>query len=110
MLALLAAIAGIWMHGKHYGDTTARAELKLKADAEAESNRLRARSAASTYEAQRAAALARLTKPAPEATYALHATICPPPGALGKPLELGDVPVPGVWLDRLRDAGADFTD
>jgi hypothetical protein len=70
---------------------------------------LRARAAATDYEAQRAAIARRATSPSPESRYALHATICPPAGAFSRPLELGDVPVPGVVLDRLRDAGADFT-
>lgn len=78
------------------------------AEAQRESQRLRAQAAASTYEAQRAAIAARLTKPSPEVANALHAPICPPqPGVPGR-LELGDVPIPAAVLQRLRDAGADY--
>lgn len=112
-LGLLAAVAG---YGYHHGAQRvqarwdkAAAEQRAAAEAARESDRLRAQAAAKSYEAQRAAITARLTKPSPEAAYALHATICPPAGALGRPLELGDVPVPGAVLDRLRDAGADYT-
>jgi len=114
-LALTALLGGIWFHGHHAGVASVQAKWdaqvvadKEAEEARAESNRLRSSAAATTYETQRAAITARLTKPAPEAAYALHATICPPSGALGKPLELGDVPIPAVWLDRLRDAGADY--
>lgn len=112
VLALLAGAAG---YGYHHGAQSVQArwdkqtaELKAAADTQAESQRLRAQAAATDYETQRAAIAARATRPSPEASYALHASICPPPGALGKPLELGDVPVPAVWLDRLRNAGANY--
>lgn len=113
--AVLALLAGIWFHGRHIGAAGVQArwdeqtrEAKDAADAARESDRLRARSAETTYEAQRAAIARRATTPPPELTYALHATICPPAGALGKPLELGDVPVPAAVLQRLRSAGADY--
>jgi hypothetical protein len=113
VLALSALFAG---YGYHHGAQRVQrrwsAQLaadKAAAEAQAESNRLRARAAATDYEAQRAAIARRATSPSPESRYALHATICPPAGAFSRPLELGDVPVPGVVLDRLRDAGADFT-
>lgn len=79
---------------------------KAAADAAREVDRLRARSADADYQARRAAAARR--EPSPESAYALKATICPPAGVFGRPLELGDVPVPGAVLDRLRDAGADY--
>ncbi|KQY83642.1 hypothetical protein [Pelomonas sp. Root1444] len=115
LLGVLALLAGVWFHGDRTGAAGVRAEWDAQrlaeqqaAEAQAEQQRLRARAAATDYETKRAALLRRLTQPSPESVYALHATICPPAGALGKPLELGDVPVPGVWLDRLRNAGADF--
>lgn len=115
LLGVLALLASAWFHGNRTGAAGARADWKAQqladqqaAEAQAEQQRLRARAAATDYETKRAALLRRLTQPSPESVYALHATICPPAGALGKPLELGDVPVPGVWLDRLRNAGADF--
>lgn len=112
VLALLAAAAG---YGYHHGaqriqalwDAQVQAD-KAAAEAAAEADRLRSRAAATQYETQRAAAARRLTNPPPESEYALHRSICPPPGVLGKPLEFGDVPVPDSWLDRLRGAGADF--
>lgn len=114
--ALAALLAGIWFHGHHAGAAAVQAGWdaqvvadKAAAEASRESDRLRGRAAASSYETQRAAITARLTKPQPEATYALHATICPSSGAFGRSLELGDVPIPGAVLDRLRDAGADYT-
>lgn len=78
------------------------------AEAARESNRLLSSAAATQYEAQRAAAARRATQPSPESRYALTATICPPAGAFGRPLELGDVPVSRAVLNRLRDAGAEF--
>lgn len=111
----LALLAGAWCHGHRTGAAGVRADWQAEqladgdaADAQAEQQRLRGRAAAADYEAKRAAITRRLTQPSPEAQYALHATICPPAGALGRPLELGDVPVPGAVLDRLRNAGADF--
>jgi cytochrome c5 len=115
-LAIVAAIlAVVWLQGRHAGssgvqerwDAQVRAD-KDAADAAREADRLRSHAAATQYEAQRAAIARRATSPSPESVYALHATICPPAGALGKPLELGDVPIPAVWLDRLRDAGRDY--
>lgn len=112
-LMLLALFAGYgYRHGAQRVQARwdkAAAEERAAAEAQRESDRLRAQAAATSYEAQRAAIARRATQPSPESAYALHATICPPAGPLGRPLELGDVPVPGVWLDRLRDAGADFT-
>jgi len=112
VLVLLALAGG---YGYHHGAqrVQARWDKQVQADRDAaeawrETNRLRAQSAASTYATSSAAIAQRVAKPSAEATYALHATICPPAGALGKPLELGDVPVPAVWLERLRDAGADY--
>lgn len=112
---VLALLAGAWAHGRHVGAEGVQArwdaqviEAKRAAEVQAEQQRLRARAAASDYETKRAALLRRLTQPSQESAYALHATICPPPGALGKPLELGDVPVGAAVLQRLRDAGADF--
>ena len=84
------------------------AAQRAQAEADRESNRLRAQAAATDYETQRAAIARRVANPSTESVYALRSTICPPPGALGRPLELGDVPVPGAVLDRLRDAGADY--
>jgi hypothetical protein len=104
----VAAIAGAYLHGHRTGDEAARAELAAVADAQRESDRLRARAAATDYEARRAANARRAIQPSPESRYALTATICPPAGAFGRPLELGDVPIPGAVLDRLRHAGADY--
>lgn len=87
----------------------AEAEQRAQAETDRESNLLRGRAAATTYETQRAAIARRVSNPSPESVYALHTTICPAAGALGRPLELGDVPIPGSQLDRLRDAGADYT-
>jgi hypothetical protein len=113
VLLLLAGFAG---YGYHHGsqrvqrkwDAQVQAD-KAAAEALRESNRLRAQAASVDYEVQRAAIARRATQPSRESSYALHATICPPAGALGRALELGDVPVSGAVLDRLRDAGADFT-
>lgn len=109
-------LAGAWLHGHHQGAAGVQADWKAQqlaqrqaADAQAEQQRLRERAAAAAYETQRAAITRRAATPSPESAYALHATICPPAGALGRPLELGDVPVPGAVLDRLRRAGADYT-
>jgi hypothetical protein len=114
--AILALLVGVWLHGHRVGAAGVQAEWaaqvvadKAAAEAARESDRLRSRAAATSYETQRAAFAARLTKPPPESTYALHATICPPAGALDRPLELGDVPVPGAVLIRLRDAGSDYS-
>ncbi len=111
-LALVAAAGG---YGYRHGAQSVQArwdkqarEAQAAADALRESDRLRARAADADYQARRAAAARRSNSPSPESVYALHATICPPAGAFGRPLELGDVPVPGVWLDRLRSAGADY--
>jgi len=115
-LALAAIVAGIWFHGHHAGAAAVQAawDEQVRVDKEAaeavrESNLLRARAAATSYETQRAAIAARLNKPSQESAYAFHATICPKPGVLGQPLELGDVVLPDAVLRRLRDAGADFT-
>jgi len=111
-MALVAAAAG---YGYRHGAQSVqrkwdaqkvidqRAALDLR-----NADLLRASNAGIEYEAQRAAIARRATNPSPESVYALHATICPPAGALGKGLELGDVPIPAVWLDRLRGAGADY--
>lgn len=114
--AVLVLLVGAWFSGKNFGAERvqarwdkAAAEARAAAEAERESNQLRAQAAATSYEAQRAAIARRANTPSPESAYALHATICPPAGPLGRPLELGDVPVPRAVLDRLRDAGADFT-
>jgi hypothetical protein len=111
----LALLAGVWLHGRSTGAASVRAESQAQqladreaADAARESDRLRARAADADYQARRAAAARRAVTPSPESVYALHATICPPAGPLGRPLELGDVPVPRAWLNRLRDAGADY--
>lgn len=111
-LALLMAVAG---YGYHHGAQRVQAKWDAQAqaakdavDTARESERLRARAADSDYQARRAAADRRSTQPSPDAAYALHATICPPAGALGKALELGDVPVGAAVLQRLRDAGADY--
>lgn len=113
--AVVALLAGVWFHGRSSGADRVQAkwdqqvrEDKDAADAARESDRLRARTLDAEYQANRAAAARRLADPSPESVYALKATICPPPGALGKPLELGDVPIPGVWLERLRSAGANY--
>lgn len=113
VLAALALLAGIWFHGRHVGADGVRAEWQAQqqadreaADAERESNRLRAQAAAKDYESQRAAIAAR--QPSQEYRYALTARICPPPGALVRDYELGDLPLPGAVLDRLRAAGADY--
>lgn len=87
----------------------AAAEQRAQAETDRESNLLRSRAAATSYETQRAAIARRASTPSQESVYALRSTICPPPGALGRSLELGDVPVPSAVLDRLRDAGADYT-
>jgi len=115
--AVLALLAGVWLWGRHAGAAAVQArwdaqqrEQAAAVEAARESDRLRAQAAAASYEIQRAAAAHRAAQPSPESAYALHATICPPRGGtLGKPLELGDVPVPGAVLDRLRDAGADYS-
>lgn len=111
LAGVLGALA--WVH--HDGATRERAKWEAQqledqqaADAQRETQRLRAQAAATDYEAQRAAAVRRAATPSPEAANALHATICPASGP-SKPLELGDVSVPAVWVDRLRDAGADYT-
>ena len=115
ILAGLALLAGAAGYGNHHGAMRVQAkwdkaiaEAKAADDAARESDRLRARSAETTYETQRAAIARRAATPSPESVYALHATICPPAGPLGRAIELGDVPVPRVWLDRLRNAGADY--
>lgn len=115
ILAGLALLVGAAGYGYHYGTQKVQrkwdaqvAADKAAAEAARESDRLRARSAETTYETQRAAIARRAATPSPESVYALHATICPPAGPLGRALELGDVPVPRVWLDRLRNAGADY--
>jgi hypothetical protein len=90
-------------------DAQTRAD-KDAADAAREVNRLQSSAAATLYERQRAAAARRTANPSPESEYALHRSICPPPGALGKPLEFGDVPVPDSWLERLRGASAPLGD
>lgn len=115
-LAVLALLGGAWFHGRSSGADAVQANWDAErvaqaaaAEAARESNRLRGQAAATTYETQRAAFARRATPRTPEARYALTATICPPAGAFGKPLELGDVPIPGTELQRLRDAGADFT-
>ena len=113
-LAVLALLAGIWFHGHHTGaesvqtkwDAQVRAD-KDAADAAREVDLLRSSAAATAYEARSATIARRATQPSPEAAYALHATICPPAGALGR-LELGDVPLPAAVLQRLRDASADY--
>lgn len=113
--AVLALLAGVWFHGRSSGADSVQArwdqqvrEDKEAADSARESDRLRARTADADYQGSKAAAARRAATPSPESVYALRSTICPPPGALGKPLELGDVPIPGVWLERLRSAGADY--
>jgi hypothetical protein len=113
--AALALLAAVWFHGRGAGAASVRVEWQAQqlhdreaADAARESDRLRGRAADADYQARRAAAARRAVTPSPESVYALHATICPPAGPLGRPLEFGDVPVPGAWLDRLRDAGADY--
>lgn len=112
---VLALLAGVWLHGRHVGDEAvteawaAADRERDEADAAASAaQREQARAAAAQYEAKRAAIARRATQPSPESEYALHATICPPAGTFARPLELGDVPVPGAVLDRLRNAGADF--
>lgn len=112
VLALLVGAAGYgYRHGsqsvQRKWDAQVRAD-KDAADAAAEADRVRSRAAATKYEAQRAAIVRRATSPSPESVYALHATICPPAGPLGRALELGDVPVDRAILDRLRNAGADY--
>lgn len=116
LLVLLLLLAGAAGYGDHHGAQRVQArwdkavaEERAAAEAQRESDRLRAQAAATSYEAQRAAIARRAANPSQESVYALRSTICPPPGALGHPLELGDVPVPGPVLDRLRDAGADYT-
>lgn len=113
--AVLALLAGVWLHGNHAGAAGVRARWQAQqvadetaANAQAEQQRLRARAAAADYETQRAALTVRLTQPSAEARNALHAPICPPAGP-SPVLELGDVPVPAAVLQRLRDAGTDFT-
>lgn len=112
LLALVLAAGYGYRHGAMKVQAKWDAQVvadKAAAEALRESNRLRAQAAATSYETQRAAIVARANKqPSQEATYALHATICPKSGVLGQPLELGDVPVDRAVLDRLRDAGADF--
>lgn len=111
-LVLLASVAG---YGYHHGaqriqakwDKAAR-EAKDAAEAEREANRLRSQAAAADYETKRAALQRRAAQLSQEAVNALHQPICPEPGVPGRPLELGDVPVPAAVLDRLRSAGADF--
>lgn len=112
LVALVIAAGYGYRHGSQ--SVQARWDKQAQADksaeeARAESNRLRSLAAATTYEAQRAAIARRATEPSPESRYALSATICPPAGAFGRPLELGDVPIDRSILDRLRDAGADYT-
>lgn len=114
-IAGVVVAGGIWFHGNRTGAAGVRAdwdqqvrEDKDAADAAREVDRLRARSADADYQARKATAARRTANPSPESEYALHATICPPAGPFGRPLELGDVPVPGSWLERLRDAGADY--
>lgn len=102
--ALLALLAGLWLHGRHTGAEAERQAQAEAAEAQREANRLRARAAEAGYEAQRAALARRPITPSPEVAHALAAPICPP----GTPLQLGDVPVPGAVLVRLRRAGADF--
>jgi len=113
MLVLLAGAAGYgYRHGAAKVQARwdkAAAEQRAQAEADREANRLRAQAAATSYEAQRAVIARRPAQPSQESVYALRSTICPPPGALGRPLQLGDVPVPSAVLDRLRDAGADYT-
>lgn len=111
--AVLALLAGVWFHGHHIGAASVQAKWGKQAQAdreaaetERESNRLRARAAAKDYEAQRAAIQAR--QPSQEYRYALTTRICPPPGAFARDYELGDLPLPGAVLDRLRSAGADY--
>lgn len=114
--AVLVLLAGAAGYGYRHGAARiqarwdkAAAEQRAQAAADREANRLRAQAAATSYEAQRAVIVRRPAQPSQESVYALRSTICPPPGALGRPLQLGDVPVPGAVLDRLRDAGADYT-
>jgi hypothetical protein len=112
LLALVLATGYGYRHGAARVQAKwdkAAAEQLAQVEAERESSRLRAQAAATTYETQRAAIARRPANPSQESVYALRTTICPPPGALGRPLELGDVPIPGAQLDRLRDAGADYT-
>lgn len=113
-LLIVSALLGVYTLGHRHGAAGVRADWQAQqiADREAaetlaESTRLRARASATTYETKRAAIARRATPPSPEAQYALHASICPPAGAFSRPLELGDVPVPAVLLDRLRRAGED---
>lgn len=113
--AVLALLAGFWFHGHHAGAANVQAawdkqarETKDAADAAREVDRIKSSAAAKTYEAQRAAIASRATPRTQEAAYALHATICPAAGTFARPLELGDVPVPGAELERLRSAGADY--
>lgn len=112
---VLALLGGAWLHGRQAGAGAVRADWQAQqiADREAaetarESDRLRARAAEASYFSRSAAAARRAATPSPESVYALHATICPPAGPLGRALELGDVPVSRAVLDRLRDAGADY--
>jgi hypothetical protein len=112
LLALVLAAGYGYRHGAARVQARwdkAAAEQLAQAEADRESNRLRAQAAATDYETQRAAIARRAAQPSQESVYALRSTICPPPGALGRPLELGDVPVPAAVLDRLRDAGADYS-
>jgi hypothetical protein len=114
-IAGVVVAGGIWLHGRGVGADGVLAQWneqvrvdKEAADAAREVDRLRARTVDAEYQANRAAAARRMASPSPESEYALKASICPPPGVFGKPLELGDVPVPGSWLERLRNAGADY--
>jgi hypothetical protein len=115
LAGVLGAVAWAAHHERQLGAASVQADWDAErlasqqaAEAQAEQQRLRAQAAASDYEAKRAEFARRAATPSPESSYALHATICPPPGPLSKPLELGDVPVPAAVLGRLRDAGADF--
>lgn len=112
---VVVLLAGVWAHGRHVGAAAVQSRWDAQqlaerqaADTARESDRLRARAAATDYEARRAAIARRATTPSPESEYALHATICAPAGAFGRPLELGDVDLPRAVLDRLRDAGSDY--
>lgn len=111
-LALLAAVGGAgWRYGAQGVQRKWDAQViedRAAAETARESDRLRARAAETSYVARSAAAARRAANPSPESVYALHATICPPAGPLGRALELGDVPVSRAVLDRLRDAGADY--
>lgn len=113
---VLLALVLAWGYGYHHGGQRVQRKWDAQqladrqaAEAQREAQRLTAQAAATEYEAKRAAIARRAAQASLESRYALTATICPPPGAIGRPLELGDVPIPGAVLDRLRDAGADYT-